>query len=254
MYLSSILLIIVAIFLNIAAADEGCEFSAIRGELKCELITSSDLRPYLPHEDRDLVRWMTLYVGTSAQLHPSSPVPISYPDLSQFPKLSFLRVYIYSAGPSPNYTPDMFRSTGGAISIITLYSLQPVPLDLGLIGTQESLDRLKILRVSNFNITGVTNGNLAALTSLETLQLFNAEEGGEKVLLDSVFRLGRTLPNMNKLSLEDFHFYPLLTSEALLSPLPALQSLTLRMSPPSGGVAESVFFNERVSSIDNTVR
>ena len=218
--------------------------------LRCELTTSSDMRVFLPRQNRDLVRWMTLYVGTSGQPHTSSSVPITYPDLSQFSKLSYLRVYIYSSSPSPNYTPDMFRATYGAISVITLYTLQPVPLDMGLIGTQESLERVKILRVSNFNITGVTSGNLAALSNIETLQLFNTEGESETVLLDSVFSLGDTLPKMTKLSLEDFQFYPLLTSEGLLSPLPALQSLTLKKNSAPGTLDESVFFNERVSRVE----
>ena len=250
-HLLNILIIIGVIFIESCVCKEGCEFSAIRGELKCVLLTTSDITAYLPLDNRDLVRWMTLYVGTSSQLHLSSPVPITYPDLSQFPRLSFLRVYIYSSTPSPNYAPHMFRSTAGLISVITLYTIQPVPLDIGLIGREPSLDRLKILRASNFNITGVTNGNLAALSGVETLQLFNAETGTETILLDSVFKLGITLPNMKKLSLEGFSFYPLLTSPSLLSPLTALQSLTLKMSSASNSIDESVFFNARVSPNTN---
>ena len=239
---------LISFLINSSASEQGCVFNHDNGELKCILLNSSDFTPFLPLEDRGLVRWLSLYVGTSEALHTDHSVPISYPDLSLFEKISFVRVYIYSDSPSPNYSPEMFDSTPGAISVVSLYTVQPVPFNLRSIGTQSNLEKLKILSVSNFNISGVTRVNLQGLSGLESLQLSNAEDGQESILLDSVFKLGETLPKLAKLRLEDFHFYPLLTSPSLLLPLITLQSLILRMSSGSGTFDESVFFSQTVSS------
>ena len=244
LYFSIILISLLSVS---SAAEQGCVFSDYSGELKCVLLNSSDFTPFLPQEDRSFVRWLSLYVGTSEELHTDPSVPISYPDLSLFEKVSFVRVYIYSDSPSVNYSPEMFASTPGAISVVSLYKVQPVPFNIRSIGTQANLQKLKILSVSNFNISGVTNLNLQGLSGLESLQLSSAEGGQERILLDSLFKLGETLPKLAKLRLEDFRFAPLLTSRGLLRPLHTLQSLILKMTSDTGTLDESIFFSRTVS-------
>ncbi|KAI6658111.1 hypothetical protein LOD99_15824 [Oopsacas minuta] len=242
-----LVIVLCFVFIRNTICEEGCIFSATNGELKCELLTSTDFTPFIPADDRDLVRWLSLYVGTSDQYHTNNLSPILYPDLSIFEKLSFLRVYIYPDTSSTNYSPYMFSSTPGAISVISLYTVQAVPFDVSRIGTQDNLEKLKRLSVTGFNISGVTTGNLAGLLGLESLLLSNTEgEWVEHILLDSVFKLGETLPKLKKLTLEDFEFYPLMTSSILLTPLHTLESLTLKMTSPTGSFDESVFFDNRI--------
>ena len=240
-------IIFISLLINSSAGEQGCVFDSYSGGLKCVIHDSSDFTPFLPQEDRGLVRWLSLYVGTSEELHTDPSVPISYPDLSLFEKVSFVRVYIHSDTPSPNYSPEMFVSTPGGITSVSLYTRQPIPFNIRSIGTQSNLEKLKILSVSFFNISGVTTANLEGLSGLETLQLTNAEGGEESILLDSVFKLGETLPKLAKLRLEDFKFYPLLTSPPLLRPLSSLKSLFLSMTSGTGTFDDSVFFSNTVS-------